>query len=209
MKLAVIAADGRSGKEFVKAALASGHTLRAGGRGELPTSDKNIDYIRCDATKIENLRALITGQDAVISLIGHVKNSTPDVQTIAMQRTIEAMHEAGINRFVSLTGTGVRFPGDKIPFIDYFLNFGVSKVDPERIKDGKNFVEIMKNSDLDWTLIRVLKLQNIQPQSFSLLSSGPPKWVVGRAEVALAILQVLEREIFIKQAPIIGWKKHG
>lgn len=209
MNLAVIAADGRSGKQFVEAALERGHTIRAGVRGELPEPKPNLEFIRCDATNFDEVRHLITGQDAVVSLIGHVKNSKPDVQTIAMEQTIKAMQEENISRFVSLTGTGVRFPGDNIPFIDYFLNFGVSKMDPNRVDDGKNFVETVKKSNLNWTIIRVLKLQNIQPQPFSLLPNGPTKWVVGRAEVAKAMLEVLEHNSFIKQAPIIGWKKDG
>lgn len=207
MKLAVIAADGRSGRQFVEAALKHGHSVRAGVRGDFPAKQPNLEFLHCDATNFEELFALINGQDAVVSLIGHVKNSAPDVQTVAMKQTIRAMQEAGVTRFLSLTGTGVRFPGDHVPLVDYFLNFVVSKIDPNRIKDGKDSSEVLKQSELNWTILRVLKLQNIQPQPFSLLPNGPTKWVVGRAEVALAMLQILERNLFIKQAPIIGKKR--
>ena len=53
-------------------------------------------------------------------------------------------------RLISLTGTGVRFPGDKITLIDRILNLSISIIDPKRIKDGKNHVTLLKNSDLDW-----------------------------------------------------------
>jgi hypothetical protein len=114
------------------------------------------------------------------------------------------MQGLNIIRIVSLTGTGVRFPGDKITIVDRILNLSISIIDPARVKDGKNHVEVLKASNLDWTIIRVLKLQNVQPRPFKLLENGPTKWYVGRTEVAKAVLEVLEQGSFIKQAPIIG-----
>ena len=114
------------------------------------------------------------------------------------------MKELDIKRLVSLTGTGVRFSADKISLIDRILNLSISIIDPARVKDGKNHVEVLKRSALDWTVIRVLKLQNVPPKPFELREHGPTKWYVGRQEVAQAVLQVLEQRSFIKQAPIIG-----
>lgn len=205
MNIAVIAANGRTGKAFVKAALEAGHTVRAGSLnpGNLPAHPQLTEAV-CDATNISDLHALIEGQDAVASFIGHVKGSARDVQTVAIQALIKAMKELDVKRVVSLTGTGVRFPGDDIPFIDRFLNFGVGLIDPARIKDGRDYVELLKQSNLDWTLIRVLKLQNVPLSPFTLREHGPTKLYVGRDEVALAALKVLKENSFVKQAPIIS-----
>jgi len=210
MKIAVIAANGRLGQAFVVAALAAGHQVRAGIRGTSPfTKHPNLKTIECDATDPADLLQLFTGQEVVVSAIGHVKNSAPDVQTIATQTTIDIMHELGIKRFVDVTGTGVRFPGDKISLIDRFLNLGVGIVDPARVNDGRQHMEVLKKSDLDWTSVRVLKLQNAQPSPFSLQLHGPTKWYVGRTEVAQAMLQVIERGSFIRQSPIISRATNG
>ena len=205
MKIAVIAANGRSGQAFVKAALAAGHQVRAGvfSKSNLKPHPK-LTIVHCDATKEADVKNLITGCDAVVSLIGHVEGSAPDVQTVAIQKIVAAMKQTGVKRLVSLTGTGVRFAGDKIILIDRFLNLGLSLVDPKRLKDGRNHAEVLKNSGLDWTLIRVLKLQNVKPRAFALSQHGPTKWYVGRQEVAQAILEVLAKGSFIKQAPIIS-----
>lgn len=205
MKIAVIAANGRSGQAFVEAALNAGHTIRAGVRGKSQLKPhSNLTVVECDATNEAQLKNLLAGQEAVASFIGHVKGSEPNVQTIAIQKVVDVMKELGVKRLVSLTGTGVRFPGDKISLIDRFLNLSISVIDPARVKDGKNHVEVLKNSALDWTVIRVLKLQNVPPKPFSLREHGPTKWYVGRQEVAQAVLQVLEQRSFIKQAPIIS-----
>ena len=205
MNIAVIAANGRSGKVFVEQALAAGHSIRAGvhGKSEL-TTHADLEIVQCDATKKSEVENLIKGQDAVVSFIGHVKGSPAHVQTDAMRVLCTAMEHEGITRLISLTGTGVRFPGDKISLIDRILNTSIAVIDPKRIQDGKDHVVLLQQSSLEWTVIRVLKLQNIQPKSFSLKPGGPTKWVVGREEVAAAVLQVIEQDSFIRQAPIIS-----
>lgn len=205
MKIAVIAASGRSGQAFVEAALSAGHYINAGirSRNNL-TPHPNLRIIQCDATNENQLKDLMNGQDAVASFIGHVKGSDKSVQTDAIEKTVKVMDNIGLKRLVSLTGTGVRFEGDKITLLDRFLNLSISIIDPSRVKDGKDHVEVLKNSDLDWTVIRVLKLQNTQTRAFKLLLRGPTKPYVNRQEVAQAFLQVLEQNSFVKQAPIIG-----
>jgi len=205
MKIAVIAANGRSGQAFVESALAAGHTVRAGARSKNHLKPHpNLTVVECDATNEAQLKNLLADQEAVASFIGHVKGSEPNVQTMAIEKVIGVMDALGMKRLVSLTGTGVRFPGDKISLIDRFLNLSISIIDPPRVKDGKNHVEALKRSALDWTVIRVLKLQNTLPKPFALTEHGPTKWYVGRQEVAQAVLQVLEQHSFIKQAPIIS-----
>lgn len=189
----------------MQCALAAGHEVRAGvfTKNNLGAHPK-LTIVQCDATKEADVKNLITDCDAVVSLIGHVRGSTPDVQTVAIQKIVAIMKETGPRRLVSLTGTGVRFAGDKIILIDRFLNLGLNLVDPKRLKDGRNHAEVLKNSGLDWTLIRVLKLQNVKPRAFVLSQHGPAKLFVGRKEVAQAILEVLAKGSFIKQAPIIS-----
>ena len=178
MKIAVIAANGRSGQAFVEAALTSGHSIRAGVRGKsYLKSHPSLTVVECDATNEAQLENLLSGQEAVASFIGHVKGSEPNVQTIAIQKVVDVMKASGVKRLISLTGTGVRFPGDKISLIDRFLNLSISIIDPARVKDGKNHVEVLKASDLDWTVIRVLKLQNVPPKPFTLREHGPTKSV--------------------------------
>lgn len=205
MNIAVIAANGRSGQAFVKAALAAGHTIHAGSLtiGQLPPHPRLTEII-CNATDQVQLAALIKDQDAVASFIGHVKGSASDVQTIATEKLVEVMRQQNVKRVVSLTGTGVRFPGDIITLTDRILNLAVGIIDPARVKDGRTHVEVLKKTDLGWTVIRVLKLQNVPPKPFALHPHGPTKPYVGREEVALAVLEVLEGALFLQQAPIIG-----
>lgn len=205
MKIAVIAANGRTGQAFVQAALSAGHQVHAG----IHTSSSlkavpGLSILKCDATQEDEVARLIQGQDAVVSFIGHVRGSPPDVQTKATSVIVSALSRLNQKRLVSLTGTGVRFPGDKLTLTDRLLNMSISMIDPKRVVDGKNHVEVLKNSDLDWTIIRVLKLTGGKRRQFTLLPHGPTKPLVSREEVAQAVLEVLEQHKFIRMAPIIA-----
>jgi putative NADH-flavin reductase len=190
---------------LVEIALAAGHTIHAGvhSHNNLKPHTK-LSVVQCDATSKADLKNLLNGQDAAVSFIGHVKGSPPHVQADAMNALVVVMQELSMQRIVSLTGTGVRFPGDRISLIDRLLNLSISIIDPSRVKDGKSHVEVLAKSNLDWTVVRVLKLQNSSPKPFELRTHGPSKWYVGRQEVAQAVLQVLEQHSFFQQAPIIG-----
>lgn len=205
MKLAVIAANGRSGKIFVERALAAGHFVRAGVyRSNSLTPHERLTVLACDATSKADLARLISKQDAVVSFIGHVKGSPPHVQTEVMQALVSAMRAENIARVVSLTGTGVRFPGDHVTLIDRILNTSIRLIDLARVRDGVDHVAVLEQSSLEWTILRVLKLQNTASKPFVLREHGPTKWYVSREEVADAALQVLEQGTFIKQAPILS-----
>ena len=205
MKIAVIAANGRSGQAFVQIALEAGHLVRAGiHKSSSMKPAKGLTLVDCDATQEGDVTRLIQGQDAVVSFIGHVRVSPPDVQTKAIQVIISSMVNLHQKRLVSLTGTGVRLPNDKITLFDRLLNVSIGIIDPKRVADGKNHAKVLMESDLDWTIIRVLKLTNRKYRPYSLRASGPTKLFVSRAEVAQAVLEVLEQKSYIKKSPIIS-----
>ncbi len=205
MRIAVLGANGRTGKVFVQAALAAGHEVVAGTRHPTDFPEHpSLTIQHCDATDEHDVRRLVARCDAVVSLIGHVRHSPFDLQIQSMQIIISVMESLGVQRLISLTGTGVRFPNDHISLLDKILNGTLGLVDPSRIQDGRSHVELIKSTDLDWTIIRVLKLRNGPAGPFRLRPHGPAKLLTARKEVAKAILRCLEDDKHVRQAPIIG-----
>lgn len=204
MRIAVIAADGRSGQAFVKTALDAGHSVRAGIHGKNPFSaHPSLSVIKCDATNEDQVSELLRASDAVVSLIGHVKGSQADVQTRAIRTIIAAMKRRGLTRIISLTGTGVRIKGDRPNLLDRLANAIIVRIDPARVHDGIAHVKLLNESGLDYTVLRVLKLGNGRAGRYSLNGHGPAKPLTSRAEVASAILDCLEDNRFVRQHPVI------
>lgn len=205
MIVAVIGANGRSGKQFVQAALQAGMTVRAGVRGphDLEEHD-NMTIVACDALSRREIGNLINGSNAVVSLLGHGPGVSATVQKTATSYSLDAMKEYGVRRFISLSGTGVRMPGDKPGILDHFGNWLISQVDPERVRDGVAHAHVMMQSDSDWTLLRVLKLTNGHHTGQVELSANvPSEMFTPRARVAAALVQILENNQYIRQAPVV------
>lgn len=205
MKIAVIGANGKTGRVFVQAALEAGHTVVAGVHKKNSFSDtKNLTVQSCDTAKPDEILALISGCDTVVSLIGHGRNSPATLQTDAITNILAAMKTANISRIVSLTGNGVRMPGDNIGFIDRIMNESIARVDPKRISDGIRHAGVLQASKTDYTIIRVLKLTNGPLAPFKIGLNGPAKIFISRRSVANAILEVLEQKSYIAESPMIG-----
>ena len=205
MKIAVIGSSGKSGLKFIDNAINQSFQIRAGiNRDNKLKENANLEIVKCNALDLDQVINLLTGCQAVVSLIGHKRNSPADLQSKSIENVIEAMKKNGIKRLVSLTGTGVRVKGDKITIIDRILNFTIKLIDPKRIKDGIKHAEIINKSDLDWTIIRVLKLHDLYTGKFKLSQNGPTKILASRIEVAQAILQTLNDESYLKKLPILS-----
>lgn len=203
MKLAVIGANGKTGRVFVKAALEAGHQVTAAvHRHNSLSSHPNLVIKTVDATKPADMKKLVSGQDAVISLIGHGLKTPPNVQTDAIRAIAKAMTKN--QKLISLTGTGVRRPGDHITIFDRLLNEPLALVMKSMVQDGRNHLTVLEQSQVDWTVLRALKLTNRQLHNFHLLLNGPARLFVSRATVSQAILEVLNDGSYSRQAPIIG-----
>lgn len=205
MKIAVIGANGKTGKVFVDEAVQYGHEVHAGVyRTNSFTQSDYIKTMQCDAMKLDDVEKLIKGCDAVVSLIGHGKDSPAFLQTAATCNILSAMKRHHISRFVSLTGTGVRTDGDTPSYLDKMLNQAIRIIDPARIRDGKAHADVIIESDVDWTIIRVLKLTDFGPHKYRLTNHGPARMLASRATVAAAILDVLVEGYHIKSMPVVS-----
>lgn len=206
--IAVIAAGGRTGRACVEALLAVGYHVRAGmrsGKGHA-LHHPRLTRWRCDATKPADIARLLEGADAVVSMIGHTRRSSADVQSQATTHCIAYIeaHQPSM-RFISLTGTGVRQPGDHMTVPDWIGNFIIGLVDPARVHDGIRHAELLANSRVNYTVLRVLKLTNGPHEGrVSLTPHGPVELLTPRARVAAAVIELLGTTMFDRAMPVIS-----
>jgi hypothetical protein len=206
--VAVLGADGRSGRVCVNALLSAGYIVRAGVRSGTLKERQNLSQHKFDATKLSDVRALVKGSSVIVSLIGHGKNSPKDLQTTAIKNILKATKSGKNIRIISLTGTGVRQPGDTISLIDKILNFSIKLIDPDRISDGIEHANVLRNSSADWSIVRVLKLTNGSHLGEPVLTLGGPAEVfTPRARVAAAIVDIIKNDSFHRQSPVVSGAK--
>ncbi len=204
--IAVIGANGRTGKIFVDQALAGGYKIQAGiyGNNDLKPH-KNLKVYKCDSTNPGDVSKLLKNCQAVVSLIGHGPISPDDLQTKSIQVVADMMKNQGIKRLISLTGTAVKIPSDKPKILNKLSDKLITKLDPTRVKDGINHYEFLKTTDLDWTIIRVTKLTNQTRKNYNikLSKNQPSELFTPRQKVCQAILALLENNNYTKSLPVL------
>lgn len=205
MRITVIGACGKTGQLVCKEALKRGHDVVGLARSECP--DIKIKFVKGDALLIEDVDRAMAKSDVIISVVGHVKLREYNTQTRAINNIIKAMYKHNISRLISLTGSGVRVSEDTISLADRLLNFPLRIVDKSRIQDGIDHYNSLVSSNLDWTVLRVLKLTNqdkIVP--YKLTAGGPAMILVPRELVAKILVDLAEQNTWVKLAPVVSNK---
>jgi putative NADH-flavin reductase len=161
---------------------------------------------KADIMDYDSVHKAIRGSDAVISVLGHTKGSDPLMQTKGMINLAKAMEEMGIKRLISLTGTGARVSGDTPSILDRVLNYIVGLVDPERINDGREHIKVLRKSNLDWTVVRVLKLGKSDEEinQYQLTAGGPAERLTSRKKAARVLVDLVNQKEYMGKLPIIS-----
>jgi putative NADH-flavin reductase len=152
MKLFVIGATGRTGREVVEQALARGHQITAFVRSPegIKFNNKRLTVIEGNAMDENELVNAMQNHDAVVSTLGPRQVFKPSSMlhdsAIAMTR---AMHGSGVTRLVVLSAAA-HFPG--IP------NRIASFIMRNHMRDSLAMEEIVKRNGLDWTIARPPRL---------------------------------------------------
>jgi putative NADH-flavin reductase len=208
MNICVFGADGRTGVEVVRYSKDKGYNVTAfvynkNAKDYLP---ENIKIVQGDVLKYEDVRNAISESDAVISVIGHIKNSDPLMQTKGIQNIVKAMKETGVKRIISLTGTGVRINGDTPSLLDKLLNMALKIIDPKRIIDGIEHAKVLQNSNLDWTIVRVLKLSQKDKvfKDYKITQGGPAEFPTSRKKIARILIDLISDTYHIHKMPIVS-----
>ncbi len=208
MKLAVFGATGRTGKPLVAAALERGHEVRVLARdpAKLDVSQENLLIIHGDALNAADVAETVAGCDAVLSVLGQTKGSPKDLQTTATRHIVAAMKTHGVTRVISLTGAGVRDPNDAPKFIDRVFGLLLATVARSVIRDADAHAEVLRQSGLEWTLVRGPRLtEGPRTGSYKVGYVGKDSGTqASRADVADFMLSQLDDDTWVRKAPMVS-----
>jgi putative NADH-flavin reductase len=209
MKIVVFGASGGTGKQIIEQALDTGHQVTAFARTpeKLGIEHKSLNILQGDVIDAEKVEQAIAGQDAVISALGATRPPVPGMMETAAKNIVAAMNKHGLKRLISTTGAGVRDPQDQPKFFDHLMKGLLTLMAGAVLRDSEANVEVIRSSDLDWTIVRYPRL---------LDSPHTGKYRVGyvgkdsgsqlsRADGADFILKELEKGEYIHKAPIVSY----
>jgi putative NADH-flavin reductase len=160
VNIVVFGANGPTGQDVTKQALAAGHVVTAFTRHPeaFPLRHERLRVMGGDVFELSSVEQAIAGQDAVLSSLGVPFSRKPiAVYSQGVANIVQAMKRYGVRRLVcvssSATGanheTGGGFFFDKViqPII-------MSTIGRTTYADMRRMETELKNSGLDWTIVR-------------------------------------------------------
>jgi putative NADH-flavin reductase len=208
MKIIIFGATGRTGLPLVTQALEAGHNVTAFVRNpnKIQISHAKLQIVQGDLYDAASIETAIAGHDAVLSALGPIPGGQKDVMRVAFTNIIAAMQKTEVKRLISLTGAGVAQPGDEPKPINKFIGMMLNLISKDTIIDSSEHAQLVRASDLDWTIVRVPMLTDAARTSnirvgMVGINDGMR---IARSDVATFMLKVLEDGSHVREAPVIS-----
>lgn len=208
--IALFGATGKTGSIFMRKALESGLKVQALVRSpeKIKAPPENLRVIKGDVLDRSTVAETVEGTDMVVSLFGHVKGSPARLQTDGTLNIIKAMQENGQKRIISLSGGGLPYPEKDQPKFGDKMIRGIMKIAvPKILEDAIDHHRVLKESDLDWMIIRGPRLTD-EPEKGDYRVG----WVgvnastkIGRADLADFILKQVKNWEFSREMPFVSY----
>ena len=190
MKLFVIGATGRTGREIVQQALVRGHHVTAFVRSPESIALKNerLSILKGNTTDESQLFEAMQNHDAVISTLGPREVFRPGTLLHdSALATTRAMNRSGVKRLVVLSAAA-HFPG--IP------NRIASFVMRNHMRDSLSMEAIVQANGLDWTIARPPRLTQEDSFTYRSREGAAPRmgFTLSRKAVAAFMLDAIEQK---------------
>ena len=209
MKIVVFGASGPTGLEILKQALLAGHIVTAFVRSpsKVTVQHTNLNIIQGDATDPAAVQLAIRNQDGVVSALGPTRPPIPGMLVKTNQNILDGMQKAGLRRLVATTGAGVRDPQDHPGLIDHIMKGLLSVVAAEVLRDSAAGVAVIRQSELDWTIVRFPRLTDgLHTRVYRVGYLGKNSGMqISRADGADFVLKELVAESYIHQMPVVSY----
>ena len=196
MKIVLWGATGLTGREVLYQALNGGHEVKAVARnpGLIEAEHANLSVVRGDALNPQSVQEAVAGGEVVISTLGSGASlaearKPTTIYSEGFANIIAAMRKHAIRRFIALTSVGtVDDPSE--PFFHRRIIRPLIRATYDDIRKAENY--LAGCDDLDWVVIRPLRLLNISltGKYRTAVDILPPDGVgISRADVAEFILK--------------------
>jgi putative NADH-flavin reductase len=211
MKLIIFGASGEAGRQLIEQALAEGDEVVAFVRNpsKLTIRHEQLRIVQGELQNRAGIERAVNGMDAVISLLGPRpgEDSKSGPLTHGTQNIVAAMKKCGVRRLIVVSTPSASAPND-LPDLRFKMLVSMIKTTMRpAYEEIVNVAQIVRASDLDWTIVRVSILNN-NPKSGKVRVGYLGKGAVGvrlsRADMAGFILREVRNPKYIRQMPAIS-----
>ena len=209
MKIVIVGATGKIGKQVTIQALNQGHSVTAFARSpnKLQEFDGQINIVQGNVLEATSLHEAIDGQDAVICTLGMPLMNNDGLRAKGTENIISVMESTQVNRLICLSSLGAGDSRSSLPALYRYLL--VPLLMKRLFADHEQQEAYVKASNLDWSIIR--------SASFSKGINTGVYWhgndatncqltfKISHADVAQFILKQLGNRAYFRQTPGISY----
>ena len=211
MKLTIFSGTGEAGRQLIEQALAEGNEVVAFARNpsKLTTHHKHLTIIQGELHDLANIEHAVNDANAVISLLGPRPGEDSKVRPLTQgtQYIIAAIKKFNVRRLIVVSTPSASAPNDLRDLKFKMMVSMIKTMMRPAYEEIVNVAQVVQDSDLDWTLVRVSILNN-NPKSGKVrvgyLGRGAVGVQLSRADMAAFILDELNNGKYIKQMPAIS-----
>jgi putative NADH-flavin reductase len=205
----VIGATSGIGREVVRQAAEAGLRVRAFGRSaEEVGFEEGIEPFKGDALNAEDVARALDGVDVVVQTLGVRERPAMiwEEETLFSKATailLPAMETAGVHRLITVTGIGA---GEGLQHMSLPARVAQQALLGRVYDDKTRQEEMIKTSDLDWTLARPGLLTGGSLTGRYKALTDPASWHMGmisRADVAHFILRAGQEDGYSRETVVL------
>ena len=210
MLLTVFGASGQIGRLFVQQALDQGHAVRAYVRdpAKIKFTHPQLTVLAGDLGDQARIQQAIAGADAAVSLLGPPLKFWYSDQPIVdgHAHILRAMQATGVRRFVTIATPSTKSPKDQASVPTIVPGIMARLIFPNPYREIVAMGKLVQASSLDWTIVRFIDPTDKPATGQIRVSFGkePLGMSIPRADIAAFVLQVLTRNEYVRDMPIIG-----
>jgi len=208
IKIAIIGGTGKSGKYLVNQLINQGFQLKILLRNpdNFQITSSLIEVIKGEVTNFSSIHTLIEDCQTVISTLGlGIPASEPTIFSQSTTNVIKAMNECNVHRYIVTTGLNVDTPFDKKSSKTSFGTDWMKKTFPISTADKQLEYDILVNSNIDWTLVRLPLIEQTDERnqvSVDLEDCTGDK--ISATDLAFFLIEQLSSKAFIKKSPFLS-----
>lgn len=206
MNLLIFGATGDTGRELVKQALAQKHTVTGFSRhaNDLLDEFPDLQAVQGDVTDMATVEKAVQSQDAVLSALGSSSLKRNPALTKGVENIVQAMEQHNVRRLIYQSSLGV---GNSRKQVSFFIRYIiVPLVLRNAIADHEDKERIIKQSNLDWVIVRPAGLTNGshtgEYRAGETIDLGAR---ISRADVADFMLKQVSDDAYLKKTPGLSY----
>ena len=208
MKIAVLGSTGFVGKVLLKKILEKGFQIKTLVRNpeKLGMYKEKVEFIQGNVFQTDKLEETVRGTEVVLSTVPPERNTyKPEKYAKAMKDMIAVLERNAIKRFIHIGGAAHDGENENWTVGRRLLRLFLNCVWKPGLVAKQLEWEVLKASNLDWTLVRPPLITKGQPMGNVLADeTNLSKTSVNVEDLANFMLELITSDKWIKKAPLVA-----